>query len=162
MSTRRSHHRLLLNNPKTTMAHDKVSTAEAACAALCRAYDSMADSDDAEAFAALFVENGEFERLGQTFAGRAAIAAIISSRPSGLQVRHVSRNIQIEVDPGAHSASGLLDMTVRRNHAGSGKQPEVVHAKFRDRYVLTDEGWRLSRRKLLSASQESAPQESAS
>lgn len=120
-------------------------TAIADCMALCKAYGALADAGDADGFAALFVDDGVFDRLGTPICGRAAIRAVIADRPAGTWSRHVCSNIRIEIDADGRTARGQVDLDMQRGQHG---QEPVLHwlARYDDRYVLTNDGWRIQRR----------------
>ena len=63
------------------MDRDSNQQAIAECEALCKAYGDRADARDADGLAALYVEDGVFDRLGQRLVGRDAIRDVIASRP---------------------------------------------------------------------------------
>lgn len=118
-----------------------------ACEALCFAYDEYADRGEANALAALYVPDGVFDRMGQTFIGRDAIRQVIAGRPVGLWTRHCSDNIRIELDADGLAANGCSDLQMQRGWKDR-EQVEHIRARFTDRFVLTDDGWRFSRRKV--------------
>lgn len=119
----------------------------AACETLCKAYGRHADAGEAEALANLYTENGVFDRLGQKFEGRAAIRGVIANRPPGVWTEHRCGNIRIELDDDGRGASGRVDLEMNRGRSG---EPEVEHirAEYFDRYVLTEEGWRIALRRV--------------
>lgn len=123
--------------------HDAI----AACTALCKAYGELADANEADAFAALYTEDGVFDRLGQLIEGPAALRNVIAGRPPGTWSRHVCSNIRIEVDADGRNASGTVDLDMQRGIAGSD-EVQRLQAVYHDRYVLTDAGWRIRLRKV--------------
>lgn len=124
------------------------SAAIAACTALCMAHGALADAGDADAFAALYTEDGVFDRLGRLVRGQAAIRDVVAHRPAGVWTRHVCSGIEISVDDDGLGASGVVDLDMQRGVAGSD---EVQHlrAVYHDRYALTDQGWRIRLRRVV-------------
>lgn len=130
------------------MTDAAVEQARAACEALCKAYGPAADAGDGEALANLFTPDGVFNRLGTEIAGRAAIRAMIASRPVGVWTQHQCSNVRIEIAADGRSASGKVDLQMRRGSA-DGDSVDEIRAEYTDRYVLTDEGWRIRERKVV-------------
>ncbi len=126
---------------------------EMACTKLAYAYARLIDFRDYEGFAALFTEDGELD-VGKPIHGADAIFEAISKRPQTLRRRHVISNVFVEaLDP--QTARGMNYLTLFR-HIGdeslesgpvSFDQPAAV-GHYEDRYALTPDGWRISRRKL--------------
>jgi hypothetical protein len=65
------------------------------CHELVLDYASFRDQENAEKFAALFLPDGRLTIMGQSFAGRGAIAARVANR-DGPIVRHMMSNIRIK------------------------------------------------------------------
>jgi len=125
----------------------EIEAAREACTALCRAYCTHADAGEADALANLYTPDGVFDRLGQLIAGREAIRKVIAGRPPGVWTRHVCSNIKIEIGADGRSAGGRCDLQMQRGREGVA-EVEQVRAKYSDRFVLTEEGWRFSLRKV--------------
>lgn len=117
-----------------------------ACIELSRAYAERADAGNAEALAALYTPDGVFDRLGQTFEGRAAITEVIRRVLAGVWTEHRCSNHRIEPDADGNSASGRVDLEMRRGQPGSDKF-ETLHAEYHDRYVRTPQGWQFALRR---------------
>jgi ketosteroid isomerase-like protein len=118
------------------------------CERLCRDYCTHADAPNADALAALYAADGVFDRVGQLFAGRAAIRGLIAGRPPGTWTRHQCRNVRIELAADGRSASGHCDLLMQRGSAGAD-QHDTIRAEYFDAFVLTDEGWRFASRKVV-------------
>lgn len=131
------------------MATLTVNAAAAEIESLCRDYDRLADSREAGTFAALYIADGQFDRLGVLYIGRKAIASLVEDRSADLRTRHTSSNFRIQVDVSGRTASGRVDLHLQRWREGSGSV-EPLRVQFSDEYVLTDEGWRFSKRKATS------------
>lgn len=112
---------------------------------LCRRYSRAADLRQGKELASLFVENGVFDRLGQRFVGRSAIAGVIDGRPPELWTHHTAKLQKLEVDNDGQRASSILTTTVQKGRPGSDAI-ERQDAVFHDRYVRTSEGWKIEER----------------
>lgn len=122
----------------------------AACEALVHDYGRLADAGDADAFCALYIAEGVFLRLGTRIAGRAAIREVIAARPAGVWTRHRCANLRIDVAPDGRSAQGTVDLEMQRGREGS-TDVEHIRARYHDRFVLTDEGWKFAQREVVLA-----------
>lgn len=118
------------------------------CQAIVTAFSVHADLGELEQCAALFTEDGQFERRGEMLTGRAAILAALKARPALLRARHHCLPPHITVRD-AHTADGVTYFTIYR-HLGALAEgtpaplsgPGSV-GEFHDRFVYTPEGWRL-------------------
>ena len=124
------------------------SQAVAECVALCNAYGELADSGQADAFADLYTPDGVFDRLGQLIEGREALRKLIAGRPAGVWTRHGCSNVRVEVAPDLRSASGEADLEMQRGREDSS-EVEEIRARYLDRFVLTELGWRFAARKVV-------------
>lgn len=122
--------------------------ARAACEALCHAYGPHADAGEADALAQLYTENAVFDRLGQRFVGRAAIRGVIAGRAPGVWTKHACSNIRVDIDADGRAANGHVDLAMQRGREGSA-EVEHLRAEYFDRFVLTEEGWRFSERRVV-------------
>ena len=126
---------------------------QAACEALVYAYARLIDFRDYEGSASLFAEDGELE-TGRPVVGRQAIFDSLMNRPEDLRSRHVMSNVYVDVLD-SHNARGISYLTLYR-HIGEASlkaAPAPLNGPaaighYEDRYRLTDDGWRFSRRKL--------------
>ncbi len=124
------------------MTADERRAIEADCARLIALYANRNDAADWEGVVALYAEQGLMTRPTAPDApivGRAAILAAFQSRPPR-KTRHVCSNVVIEV-LSASEATGESAMVLF--------QPEgaPLAGSFRDRFVLTAEGWRFAERR---------------
>ena len=119
-----------------------------ACQRLCLDFAAHADAGDADALAALFVEDGVFDRLGQVSKGREAIRAVIAARPADVWTRHYCSNIRIDLASDGQSASGQGYFLLFRGPKGSTDH-QIVHAEFRDTFAPTTAGWRIASRNVV-------------
>ena len=121
--------------------------AREACQRLCLDFAAHADASAAEASAALFVEDGVFDRPGQISQGRETIRAAIAARPAEVWTRHYCSNIRIDLASDGLSASGQSYLLLFRGRHGSADH-EIVRAEYRDTFALTASGWRIQSRKV--------------
>ncbi len=121
--------------------------AREACQRLCLDFAVHADASAAEALAALFVEDGVFDRPGQTSQGRVTIRAAIAARPAEVWTRHYCSNIRIDLSSDGQSAIGQSYLLLFRGRNGATYN-EIVRAEYHDAFVLTTSGWRIQSRKV--------------
>ena len=123
-------------------------SARAACEALTQAYGHHADAGEADALAALFTADGEFRRLGVSIAGRERIRDFIASRPRDIWQRHCSSGFVFRLADDGRSAHGSLDLMLERGQLGDTRITETRYARYQDRFLLTDQGWKFSLREV--------------
>lgn len=112
------------------------------CARLVNLYANLNDAGDWEAVAALYAVDGLMTRPtapDQPIVGRESILAAFLARPART-TRHICANIVIDVEgpTAARGESAMLLFT--------GTAAPLV-GSFRDRFVLTNEGWRFAERR---------------
>ncbi len=132
-----------------TDAANNTAIAQEACEALSHDYGRLADAWDAEGLAALFTEDGVFDRLGTRYEGREAIRHFIANRPREFWARHEGRNFRLQLAADGRSAEGWLDLRLERGRAGETTPFEVINARYHDRFLLTPAGWRFAERKVV-------------
>lgn len=134
------------------MNEAETRAAEHDCVRLINGYSRAADTDDIEAFVALFTTDGEWIRPdGSSSRGHDAIRAYMAARPPGVLSVHIDSNALVEVT-GPHSATGRSLSTVYRGSAVENGPaplaPPVAIVENRDDFALTEHGWRIQRRRL--------------
>lgn len=124
---------------------------ERSCERLVVAYSHLIDFGEASRVAELFTDDGVWESAEATMQGRAGIAEGFGRRQAntGRRSRHVCTNLAVDV-VSATEATGLCYFTLYRADNVSGptatlEGPEIV-GEYRDRFVLTDDGWRIVHR----------------
>jgi len=123
------------------------------CERLIRHYVNLNDAQDWQAVAMLYTDDARFARPsspGEFIRGRAAILESFLARPSRAQ-RHVIANTVVDVEsPQAARAFSVIVLYMGEAAAPGGlpamdsKSPLV--GTFRDRIVLTPDGWRFAER----------------
>lgn len=122
------------------------------CSRLVQSFAIYVDRGEAEQCAALFVENGSFERKGEKLVGRGAILAAQKKRSPGLRTHHHCLSPWITVIDADH-AEGITYFTNYRYESDtplSGPAPLAgaqTIGEFHDRFIRTKEGWRIETRR---------------
>lgn len=130
---------------------DDSSDARSACEMLAYAYGHHADAWEAAELAELFAEDGVFNRLGTKIIGREAIRAFIDNRPRDIWQTHEASGFTFQLAADGRSASGTLDLVLKRGKVGESQVSETVHARYHDQFVLTDAGWKFKLREVVLA-----------
>lgn len=127
-----------------------------ACQQLILDYASFRDQRRGTEFANLFAVDGVLTVDGQTFVGRKALAARFADAPSQ-RSRHMMSNIRITVQD-AKSASAVSYALIFVGAVPSAAQaaPVVVPnftvmGEYHDKFVFTEEGWRMAARRFIPA-----------
>ena len=101
---------------------------------------------------AMFEDNATLE-VWSELKGKAAIKAAMIARPDELLTRHVMTNILITV-MNEHRAVGISYLTLYRQIGKINNEVQNIPfsgpaavGHYDDEFVLTDDGWRFSRRK---------------
>jgi ketosteroid isomerase-like protein len=117
---------------------------ERACARLVAAYGYFNDERNFDALADLFADDAVLYRPAapdQPISGRDAILASFASRPASRVTFHVCTDVLIDVDD-ATQASGRSRILLL---SSGGAAP--VPGMFRDRFRLTEKGWKFAERR---------------
>lgn len=125
---------------------------EWACEKLCRQYALCSDVSDYDAITRLFTETGLFIRPTMPdveIKGRAEILAAFKKRPP-IVVQHQINNCVVDVHS-ATEASGICTLSFLMAPGTDQPLPRIggaIHfGEFRDRFVLTMDGWKFSERR---------------
>ena len=125
---------------------------ERACERLVTQYCHFVDHGEAARVAELFSEDGVWASPETTMTGREAIRRGFQRRQDNTarMSRHVCGNLLIDVMD-AQSAEGVVYLTLYRHDAEPGRATSPAQApnlvgEYRDRFVLTADGWRFARR----------------
>ena len=112
------------------------------------------DERDWSGLAGLYAETGVVVRPnGQRIEGRQAIEAAYAAGAPDRVTRHLCTNLRVDVDGAdqAHATTTVLIVAGTRSDAPDatfGVVPNDRHTvgEFADRFVRTDEGWRIAER----------------
>jgi uncharacterized protein (TIGR02246 family) len=120
---------------------------ERACERLIVDSASFNDQRAWSALAGLYTPDGVVVRPnGQRLEGRDAIEAAYAAGSSDRVTRHLCTNLRVDVDDAdsAHATTTVLIASGTR-----GDDPNVTFrvGEFADRFVRTDEGWRIAERR---------------
>lgn len=116
-------------------------------------YGFYRDSYDAESYANVFSEDGKFFFRGQVYQGREALAKRIQDYDQSGVSMHMMSSSHIEIldatnATGIHYASiysKTPEEPLEKGEMISVSGPAVI-GKYADKYVLTNEGWKISER----------------
>lgn len=116
-------------------------------------YGYYRDSYNAEGYANVFSEDGKFTFRGKVYQGREVLAQRIRDYdPSGVSM-HMMSSSHVEIID-ANNASGIHyaaiysktpEEPLEKGAMISVNGPAVI-GKYADKYVLTDDGWKISER----------------
>ena len=118
------------------------------CTRLAHRFCCLADRSDAAGVANLFTADGKFERGDLRVEGRADIEKMTAARPAGMLTRHLLTTSLVEPS-GDDAAEGTHYCLVYVSGAGQTAERPIVR-EYQDRYRLTDEGWRIESRLVLT------------
>ncbi len=120
------------------------------CINLVTDYAYYRDRFDAVGFSSLFTEDASLTVVGQTWVGRDQIRSRIEGLDNSGKIRHLMSTIRIEPIDERH-ASGVSYATIYSAPAGSNSvEGFAIMGEYHDSFVLTDDGWRISKRELKS------------
>jgi hypothetical protein len=113
------------------------------------------DRHDWSALAALYTGEGVVIRpSGQRLEGRAAIEAAYAAGPTERITRHLCANLRVYADgpASAHATTAVMIVSgvlSDDSDVAFGVVPSEHHllGEFSDRFVLTDDGWRIAERR---------------
>jgi len=128
-------------------------TCKIACGDLIVAFANAIDYSRYDEVAALFTGDGEVARGDEVSRGPEAILATLQRRPADRITRHMVSNIRIS-RTSPDTAEGLSYVHLYRTTGQAEDFPlplpaPAACAEWRDRFVLTDEGWRIARREIV-------------
>ncbi|AKH43906.1 ketosteroid isomerase-like protein [Altererythrobacter atlanticus] len=131
---------------------DERLSIEAQCIRLVNHYANLNDAQDWDAVARLYTEDARFMRPsgGDPVIGREAILESFKARKPRAQ-RHVIANTVVDVEGPATARAFSAILLFQGEVAPEGELPEMsanspLVGWFRDRIVLTPEGWRFAER----------------
>jgi SnoaL-like domain len=120
------------------------------CSNLVTDYAYYRDRFDAAGFSNIFTEDASLTVGNQTWVGRDNIRARIEGLDKSGSIRHLMSTIRIEPIDELH-ASGVSYATIYTAVAGSNStEGFAIIGEYHDDFVLTDDGWKISKRELKS------------
>jgi hypothetical protein len=115
-----------------------------------------ADHHDDPGFVALFSEDAVLELRGRKLTGTAEIERFLAARPRERVTRHLFSPPAIDMID-AQSAKGVLYFLLHEAQQGQedaeGHYPMTLPSavgEYHDRFVLTEAGWRIASRQIVS------------
>jgi hypothetical protein len=131
-----------------------VAEAERACTRLVLAFAYHVDHREFEQAAALFTEDGSFERPGAAVKGREALLALWAGRPETVVTRHVC-GTPLFISMEAAEARAVTYFTMyQANHNGPGipdsSRPFAV-AEYHDQFRREGGVWKIAARRVVVA-----------
>jgi uncharacterized protein (TIGR02246 family) len=127
---------------------------ERECERLVTRYCHYVDHGEAAKIAELFTEDGVWSGPGFELKGLEQVRKGFERRQANKarMSRHVCNNLLIDVVD-ASNASGTVYLTLYRydgeeDRTTSPLEGPIIVGEYRDRFVLTDDGWRFARREI--------------
>ena len=130
----------------------RINTIVTACERLEHDYAIFRDRGDAEAFANIFTENGEWGRPTTVLKGRQAIREYITSSSGGPPEAHMQFQTTIQITPvDDTTATGISYAIVLEAPIPEEGLPVTnvgfqVASESRSTYKLTEDGWKSAKR----------------
>jgi len=128
-------------------------TIERECERLVMTYTHLVDFGEAERVAELFAPDGVWEAPQARVNGQEEIRAAFAARQRkvGRVSRHICTNLAINVIDD-RTAEGVVYLTLYRHDGEPARTPRpldlpLIVGEYRDRFVLTDAGWRFACRR---------------
>lgn len=121
-----------------------------ACSNLVTDYAYHRDNFNAREFSELFTEDASLTVVNQTWVGRADIEQRIEGLKTGSTIRHEMSTIRI-IPIDADHATGVSYVTIYSAPAGeTSVKGFSLMGEYHDEFVRTSEGWKFSKRVLVS------------
>ncbi len=132
------------------MNESEHETARRACEALITRYTHIADFGPGSSMPDIFTGDGVWTSGEETYEGRDALAAFFGRDKGHAKSRHVSSNVAVTITAD-DEAEALSYFTLYRYSEEKPRVPDldqqpVILGEYRDRFVRTEAGWRISRR----------------
>lgn len=140
----------------STLSETEIRNAQQACEALAIEYAEIVDAQDYERLREILAEDASFGRSAtpdETLYGVENIVASFTSRPRNRLTHHVMSNIRVRVEtPGTASGTCRVllftsDTSEPQTTEGRKVAPKQLMGTYHDRYVRTNDGWRIAERR---------------
>ena len=132
------------NARATTLPESTIATIERSCRRLVHEFNHRADEQDSEGLLALFTEDCRYDLAGKVVDGRAQLRAVLAAGRTDRGMVHMSSDLILDVlDETTVTGRGRVLIA---EIFGTERAP-IRFATFTDEYRLTDEGWRIHRRR---------------
>jgi hypothetical protein len=126
----------------------------AECWQLLLGYVRHLDDGNGEGVAALFAEDGVWDRAGKTIRGRDQIRATVLNRPKNLVMRNIVTNLVVDPTDENHASGRAYYFYYRDETSGLGPNDLPRHVAgpafvgdYMTNFVRTPEGWRIAHHK---------------
>lgn len=120
------------------------------CVNLVNRYGSLADGDDADAFAELFTADAVWERPdGTVHSGRETIRNAYATRDTGGFSQHLICNVAVTLSDARQATARSIAVVLKSAESAipSSASPSVFMLAYEDRLTLcADDHWRIARR----------------
>jgi len=121
------------------------------CRNLCYEFAHCIDSRNYEQLAALFTEDGLFDRVGQPLRGRQAILEGLKKRSTEIRTRHLCHSICFNEVSDTQARAVVYNTTLVGKGDPDGQPVQYAMSQgafleFRDIYRSTAVGWRIAER----------------
>ncbi len=140
----------------STLSESEIRNAQQACEALAIEYAEIVDAQDYERLSEIFAQDATFGRSAtpdETLHGLENIIASFTSRPRNRLTHHVTSNIRVRMETPT-TASGTCrvllftsDTSEPQTAEGRKVAPKQLMGTYHDRYIRTDDGWRIAERR---------------
>lgn len=140
----------------STLSETEIRNAQQACEALAIEYAEIVDAQDYERLREIFAQDAAFGRSAtpdETLHGVENIVASFISRPRNRLTHHVMSNIRVRIET-PKTASGTCrvllftsDTSEPQTAEGRKVAPKQLMGTYHDRYVRTNDGWRIAERR---------------
>ncbi len=138
------------------LTETEIRNGQRACEALAIEYAEIVDAQDYGRLREIFAQDATFGRSAtpdETLHGVENIVASFSSRPRNRLTHHVMSNIRVRMETPT-TASGTCrvllftsDTSEPQTAEGRKVAPKQLMGTYRDRYVRTNDGWRIAERR---------------
>ena len=120
--------------------------------AYCRGVDSIDEATLRDCFTADCVVDYGPGMGGPRRGGDVIVAGLVAGLPNFAATHHQVSNLEIRLD-GSDAATGITYVTAWHRYA-DGRPDAILWGQYHDRFVRTNDGWRIAERILLATGQQ--------